>query len=595
MPATDAAILARLRQPLVTAPADATTFRLGIVLNGTVSAGAWTAGVLDFLIEALDAWEEAKRAGEDVPRHSVRLEILGGASGGGVCAALLARAATCRFRHARTAAGAPGNPFWDTWVERLDLAPMLGTADLADPAAPAASALDGQAIEQAARLILDWAPGATPGVAALDTPRAWLADPFRVLLTLTNLRGVPYAIDFAPPAPATPGAAPPPRASHHLDHADHALFAFPLRPGAPPADLRGDEWAVGPDFARDRADWARFAAYVRATSAFPGGFPPVRLERPAEHYRWRAALLPGWIGADGTLHPPRPRLRVPRWEALPPEHRPGPDGRYVFDCVDGGALNNQPVELVRLALAGLGRSLERDGRKASAAVLLIDPFAAAPRAPLPSAPPDLAALAGRLIGAWTAQARFATSDLLLALEDGVASRFLLTAGRQAPDGTTLWGGEALAGAGLGAFLGFLDRDLRVHDYLLGRRNCRDYLASHFVLPETNPLFGGLAARAPGVAREYRGRAPGTRLTIPVGAGPRAPLPPPAGPGAGRLGADVLESRLRARLRRVARRLAAGHGIGAPWAGLAARLVARKGAAAIARELRKGLATLERPG
>lgn len=191
-PSSDAAILARLQQPLVTAPADETTFRLGIVLNGTVSAGAWTAGVLDFLVEALDAWEEAKRAGEDVPRHAVRLEILGGASGGGVCAALLARAATCRFRHARTEAGAPGNPFWETWVEQLDLEPMLGTTDLDDPAAPAASALDGRAIEQVARLILDWGPGTTPGVSPLETPRGWLADPFRVLVTLTNLRGVPY-------------------------------------------------------------------------------------------------------------------------------------------------------------------------------------------------------------------------------------------------------------------------------------------------------------------------------------------------------------------------------------------------------------------
>jgi hypothetical protein len=33
------------------------TFELGLVLGGTVSAGAYTAGVLDFLIEALDCWD----------------------------------------------------------------------------------------------------------------------------------------------------------------------------------------------------------------------------------------------------------------------------------------------------------------------------------------------------------------------------------------------------------------------------------------------------------------------------------------------------------------------------------------------------------
>lgn len=590
---TPDAILARLQKPLVTQPADATTFRLGIVLNGTVSAGAWTAGVLDFLIEALDAWEAAKRAGEDVPRHSVRLDILGGASGGGVCAALLARAATCRFRHAQTAAGAPGNPFWQLWVEQLDIEAMLGARDLEDPAALAASVLDGWAIEQAGSLLLDWGPG-TPGVSALETPRAWLADPFRVLVTLTNLRGVPYGIDFAPPAATPGGAAPRPRASHYVDHADHALFAFPLRRDAAPdsLDLRGDEWLVGPDFARDRAEWARFAEYAKATGAFPSGFPPRRLERPAEHYRWRAALLPGWTDARGVVHPPRARLRTPRWEALPPERRPD-GGRYVFDCVDGGALNNQPVELVRIALAGLGNSLERDGKAARAAVLLIDPFAAAPEAPLPATQGlDLLGVAGGLIGAWKSQARFATSDLLLALEEGVGSRFLLTAGRKTPDGGTLWGGEALASAGLGAFLGFLDRDLRVHDYLLGRRNCRDYLASHFVLDEANPLFGGLAARAPGLASEYRGRAPGTLQIIPLVAGPRAPLPQPEWP-AGRTWTGGLEARIRARLRRVADRLAEGQGVGV-LARLAARLAAGRGAEAIARQIRRGLHEVERP-
>src|SRR5690348_13293773 len=46
----EAAIRDRLSHPLV--PPKDNTFRLGLVLNGTVSAGAWTAGVLDFLIQA---------------------------------------------------------------------------------------------------------------------------------------------------------------------------------------------------------------------------------------------------------------------------------------------------------------------------------------------------------------------------------------------------------------------------------------------------------------------------------------------------------------------------------------------------------------
>ena len=69
-------------------------FQLGLTMAGAVSAGAYSAGVLDFLIEALDQWHKAK-AGElpgveaaQVPRHDVLLSVISGASAGGVTGAL---------------------------------------------------------------------------------------------------------------------------------------------------------------------------------------------------------------------------------------------------------------------------------------------------------------------------------------------------------------------------------------------------------------------------------------------------------------------------------------------------------------------------
>ena len=38
------------------------TFEIGLVMAGAVSAGAYTAGVVDFLIEALDTWDQARTA-----------------------------------------------------------------------------------------------------------------------------------------------------------------------------------------------------------------------------------------------------------------------------------------------------------------------------------------------------------------------------------------------------------------------------------------------------------------------------------------------------------------------------------------------------
>lgn len=50
------------------------------------------------------------------------------------------------------------------------------------------------------------------------------------------------------------------------------------------------------------------------------------------------------------------------------------------------------------------------------------------------------------------------------------------------------GDPALATAGMGAFIGFACDAFRRHDYLLGRKNCQDFLRTQFVLPEASPIF-----------------------------------------------------------------------------------------------------------
>jgi len=47
-------------------------FHLGLCLAGAVSAGAYTAGVIDYLIEALDKWQKRKNENlPDTPSHNV--------------------------------------------------------------------------------------------------------------------------------------------------------------------------------------------------------------------------------------------------------------------------------------------------------------------------------------------------------------------------------------------------------------------------------------------------------------------------------------------------------------------------------------------
>jgi len=65
-------------------------FRIGLTMAGAVSAGAYTAGVVDYLLETLELWQEAKdRSDPDVPKHEVIIEVVSGASAGGIVGTLL--------------------------------------------------------------------------------------------------------------------------------------------------------------------------------------------------------------------------------------------------------------------------------------------------------------------------------------------------------------------------------------------------------------------------------------------------------------------------------------------------------------------------
>ena len=84
---------------------------------------------------------------------------------------------------------AAGNPFYDTWVNRLTLDGLLRTDDLDHPHATAVSLLNGGAIDSAAGAAIGFT---TPAL----KPRRYLAAPLRLILTLTNLNGMAYRIDF---------------------------------------------------------------------------------------------------------------------------------------------------------------------------------------------------------------------------------------------------------------------------------------------------------------------------------------------------------------------------------------------------------------
>lgn len=431
------------------------TFEIGLVLAGAVSAGAYTAGVMDFLFEALDEWYRLRRKDEGLPNHHVVVRVISGASAGGINGAIAATA--CRYRFPPVTPDSneeqrSANAFYDTWVNRIDIVRLLDTSDL-EKDGPICSLLNSQALDELALDIVAMTdePNAEP------TARPWLADPFKLLLTVTNLAGVPYEVRFTGPT----------RFSHEMVmHRDHVGFLVPAHTDstpepAPPPDLV----PLAPSNSKEEPGWQWLAATALASGAFPIALAARSLSRPGSDYDYRFVFP----HAGQYLVYSKPVIKR--------------DAAYCFNAVDGGTMNNEPFELARVELAGSKSRNPRRGRDAHRAVIMVDPFADPRPAKLPCGR-SLSDTFTALLKAFKAQTRFNQIDLTLAEADDVYSRFMI-----APSRNGVRGSNAIASGGLQGFLGFFCEDYRRHDYMLGRANCQQFLRHWFVLPSRQTTTG----------------------------------------------------------------------------------------------------------
>ena len=435
-------------------------FRIGLAMAGAVSAGAYTAGVLDFLFEALDAWYDAKARGENVPRHDISLDVASGASAGAMCAALLAIALPYDFPHARLDARrqpnaeALKNPFYRAWVEDIDIRPMLGTADLAGGDLPAL--LNCAVIDSILAQGLDYR--------AARRERPYVARPFVTRFTVGNLRGVPYDISYRGLKTASDTL---------YAHDDYLGFLVGGADGAIPASCLRSHQRVTELASAQAPDWARLGAAALASGAFPIFLKPRTLTRDGNDYSARSFGNPDAVDAalrTVTVPPPWPRGEAPN--------------PYEFVAVDGGIFNNEPLDLAREVLAGDAADGSPEGGKASSAVMMIAPFVNRPGdgSQVPLGPPHRMLLP--MLFSFIAQCRFRPADVALAHDPAVYNRFLVAPlGSASPEAARYW----IASGPMQGFFGFLHKEFRKHDYQLGRRNCQHFLQQHFRLPQDNPI------------------------------------------------------------------------------------------------------------
>ena len=441
-----------------------------------------------------------------------------------MCAAILARALAFGFPHISPASPEvewDRNPFYKTWVQDMDIAGFVETNDI-DAGQPLKSLFNGKAITQATKAAAAFQGDPLP---ANWPVRPYVDNPFRVIVTLANLTGVPYEIDFGHLGP-----------QRYRFHADHARFACDIGAGGGVAGgLRPDEFFVQDGGQAPAVNWLTLASYARASAAFPLGFPAVGLRRPRTHYDYRVAVVPGDDG-QVNVEPLRPN-----WTGS------GVGDEYAFLSVDGGTFNNEPIELARTFLAGVTGRNPRDRAEANRGVMLIDPLPGSAQFG-PDRFESLMKLGGAVLSSLVSQGRYATTDLLLMADPDVFSRYLAI-----PQRGTISGEKALATAGLSAFLGFFEDEYRRHDYMLGRANCRTYLAEELALAETNPIFVG---RWTDAQKNTFGQEAGSGLLPLIPLVGRAQQPDGGMPWPrGKLTARQIRDRLKDRLEKIVEKIA----------------------------------------
>jgi predicted acylesterase/phospholipase RssA len=446
------------------------TFHLGINMAGAVSAGAYTAGVLDFLMEALEEWYAAKAAlNAAVPAHNLSIDVFSGASAGGMCAAISSVMVSSAFDHIRNPADPTltntTNKFYESWVNKIDIEPLLSLSDI-EPGSPIRSLLDSDIIDQ----IADYA--IQPPV---PVHRPYISASLTLFLSLTNIRGVNFSLTGDAAGSAEQQIA---------YYADRLQFETVQGSGAPLSPL-AKPLPIGATTQNPGA-WPLLKEAAKATGAFPLFLAPRQIARDAADY-----LQSPWRPISS------PSVEVPPFWPLTEKDT------FTTLNVDGGLTNNDPFQLAHDFLAihnplavldpGTGELANpRDSTTANCAVLTVAPF------PSTSAynPTYDFAKEGSILGVLPnlfnvliAQSRFFGESLGAALSGASCSRFVL-----APTDAANPVSNALQCGLLGAFGGFFERGFRAHDYQLGRRNCQKLLRDHFRLAIDNPILAaGLAS------------------------------------------------------------------------------------------------------
>lgn len=477
------------------------TVKLNLCLAGAVSAGAYTAGVIDYLLETLERWERAKElqkkdvltGGNKVPEHEITIEVITGASAGGIEGGFLLMQNNKKF-NVFDKNGYDINPLWykqeslsyDAWVNLTEqkqnkaiIEQLLNTDDLECRRYP--SALNSNFFDQLTKKFVEQTK--------YDNPhgRKYIAKDAELALSITNISGLQNSIPFDQDVNSTISSKGQSSSSYVMRNSkDMAYFKCETDIGVDDITYSQLNYGAIPLCIADTYNSNNFdvlANSLKATSAFPIGFAPRLFARK-----------PCFI-LENPLLTPQKELSVIKNNNEQIQHW----------IVDGGAINNEPFELAAyLAQRRNGNISEKEKvttdllaakyveenrgiRKENqiSTILMIDPFPTdGAMESIASKRMNIKQAAFSLIGALRMQPLVKAPQIYAALGKRDYSKFMIAPKRKrlGAQGKIVkeWNGaDAIACGMLGGFGGFLDKKFREHDYELGRFNCQRFIQKWF--------------------------------------------------------------------------------------------------------------------
>ncbi len=423
--------------------------RLGLVLAGAVTAGAFTAGVIDYLVNTLDRWHKAHRERPDeVPVPNVIIDVMTGASAGGITAAVATLGLTIdKLKPVSTTTGrteAKDNVLFDTWVnfgkERGEsiVDDLFSMDDLKD--GEIHSLLNTDFINRLMQKLIETTTDHLAENPVTLPP--YVNQQLEVLMTLSNLRGIPIDLYFTQNKAKVAHTMRYHKAYAHFEVNDNVL------PNKLPLNLANPE------------QLKLFLDVARASGAFPIGLKSVPFKGIPKSYI--AENIKQLFGNNDNLEPLV-------------------DDAYNFLATDGGMTNNEPIAEALKILKKKGDNYK---------LILIDPFPGRVGEPTDQnynvEKDNIFQVIPQLYSTLRNQVLFKEKDIMELFDQG-SHKNMVWPTRYGPDREML--PNAIACGALSGFAGFMSREFRYHDYMLGQKNAQNFLRYYFNSPHNLEQYG----------------------------------------------------------------------------------------------------------